>query len=158
MDWGGVTQAVPELAAKVRRRFEAHGLAFLATIRKDGSPRVSGIETLFGEGELWLGSMPGSWKAKDLLRDPRFALHSASTDKNVSDGDAKLSGVAVHVEDEETFERYRKASGGAMDLALGGFHLFRVDVKEMSHLAPAGDHLDIEWWSESGGYRQKDRY
>lgn len=158
MNWGEVTEAAPDLAAKVQHRFEAHGLAFLATIRKDGSPRVSGIETLFGEGELWLGAMPDSVKAKDLLRDPRLALHSASADKNVTDGDAKLSGVAVHVEDEPTFERYRKASGGAMGLTLGGFHLFRIDVKEMSHLAPAGDHLDIEWWTESGGYRQKDRY
>lgn len=158
MNWEEVTAAAPELAAKVRARFEAHGLAFLATIRKDGSPRISGIETLFGEGELWLGSMPGSLKAKDLLRDPRLALHSASTDKMVSDGDAKLSGLVVHVEDEPTFERYKKASGGAPGLSLGGFHLFRVDVKEMSHLAPAGDHLDIEWWTESGGYRQIDRH
>ena len=158
MDWGGVTGAAPELAAKVQARFEAHGLAFLASLRKDGSPRISGIETLFGEGELWLGAMPGSLKAKDLLRDPRLALHSASTDKMVQSGDAKLSGVALYVEDEETFERYRAASGGAPGLSLGGFHLFRVDVKEMSHLVPAGDHLDIEWWSESGGYRQKDRH
>lgn len=158
MNWGDVTAAAPELAAKVRTRFEAHGLAFLATIRKDGSPRISGIETLFGEGELWLGSMPDSWKAKDLLRDPRLALHSASADKMVQNGDAKLAGAAVHVEDEETFERYRKASGAAEGLSLGGFHLFRVDVTEMSHLAPAGDHLNIEWWSESGGYRQRDRY
>ena len=158
MNWGEVTEATPELAAKVGARFEAHGLAFLATLRKDGSPRISAIETLFGEGELWLGSMPGSLKANDLLRDPRLALHSASTDKAVENGDAKLAGAAVHVEDEETFERYRKASGGALGLSLGGFHLFRVDVQEMSHLAPAGDHLDIEWWTESGGYRQKDRY
>lgn len=153
-----MTEAAPELAAKVQARFEAHGLAFLATIRKDGSPRVSGIETVFGEGELWIGSMPDSFKARDLLRDPRFAMHAASADKMVADGDAKLSGIAVHVEDEATFERYRKASGGATGLSLGGFHLFRIDVKEMSHLAGAGDHLDIEWWSESGGYRQKDRY
>lgn len=153
-----MTEAAPELAAKVQARFEAHGLAFLATIRKDGSPRVSGIETLFGEGELWIGSMPDSFKARDLLRDPRLAMHAASADKMVADGDAKLSGIAVHVEDDATFERYRKASGGAMGLGLGGFHLFRIDVKEMSHLAGAGDHLDIEWWSESGGYRHEDRY
>lgn len=158
MNWREVTEAVPELAAKVQARFEAHGLAFLATVRKDGSPRVSGIETLFGEGDLWIGSMPDSFKAKDLLRDPRFAMHAASADKMVRDGDAKLSGLAVHVEDEATFERYRKASGGAIGLTLGGFHLFRIDVKEMSHLEGAGDHLNIEWWSESGGYRQKDRY
>jgi hypothetical protein len=158
VNWAEVTGAAPELAAKVQARFEAHGLALLATLRKDGGPRIAAVETLFGEGELWLGMMPKSLKAKDLLRDPRLALHSATTDKNVTNGDAKLSGAAVHVEDEPTFERYRKASGGAMGLSLDGFHLFRVDVKEMSHLAPAGDHLDIEWWTEAGGYRQLDRY
>jgi hypothetical protein len=158
VNWAEVTEAAPELAAKVQARFEAHGLAFLATLRKDGGPRMTAVETLFGEGELWLGMMPGSLKAKDLLRDPRLALHSATTDKMVTNGDAKLSGAAVHVEDEATFERYRKASGGAMGLSLEGFHLFHVDVKEMSHLAPAGDHLDIEWWTEARGYRQVDRY
>lgn len=158
MNWEEVAGAAPELAAKVQARFEAHGLAFLATLRKDGSPRISAIETQFGEGELWFGMMPKSLKAADLLRDPRLALHSASTDKMVTNGDAKLSGAAIHVDDEETFERYRKASGGAEGPSLGSFHLFRVDVREMSHLAPAGDHLDIEWWSESGGYRQVDRY
>lgn len=158
MNWGKVTAAAPELAAKVQARFEAHGLALLATLRKDGGPRITGIETLFGEGELWLGMMPGSLKAKDLLRDPRLALHSATTDKMVKAGDAKVSGTAVLVEDEATFEHYRKASGGGEGQSLGSFHLFRVDVKEMSHLAPAGDHLDIESWTEARGYRQVDRY
>lgn len=158
MNWQEVAAAAPELAAKVQARFEAHGLALLATLRKDGAPRLSAIETLFGEGELWFGMMPKSLKAADLLRDPRLALHNATTDKMVKKGDAKLSGVALHVEDEDTFERYRRASGGTDVHAFGTFHLFRVDVKEMSFLAPAGDHLDIEWWTEVGGYRHVDRY
>ncbi len=157
MNWRDVERAAPALTAKVRKRFEAHGLAVLATLRRDGSPRISGIEPSFGEGELWLGMMPRSLKAADLLRDPRLALHSATADKNVSAGDAKLSGVAVPVEDEATFARYRRASGDEHN-AFGTFHLFRVDVNEMSHLMPAGDHLDIEWWSAARGYRQTDRY
>lgn len=157
MNWRDVERAAPALAAKVRTRFEAHGLALLATLRRDGSPRISGIETAFGEGELWLGMMPRSLKAADLLRDSRLALHSATADKNVSAGDAKLSGAALPVEDEATFDRYRRASGDDHH-ALGTFHLFRVDVKEMSHLMPARDHLDIESWSESRGYHQTDRY
>lgn len=103
MNWQGVETAVPALAEKVRARFEAHGLALLATLRAGGAPRISGIETLFGEGDLWLGMMPGSVKARDLLRDPRLALHSATTDKNVEAGDAKLSGVALAVEDDDRY-------------------------------------------------------
>lgn len=158
MNWGSVEEAVPALAAKVRGRFEAHGLAFLATLRRDGSPRASAIETSFGEGELWLGMMPDSLKAADLLRDPRVALHNATVDKNVAEGDAKLAGAAVLVEDEATFERYRRASGGGQGHTFGSFHLFRIDVREISHLVPAGDHLDLEWWTEAAGYRQVDRY
>src|SRR5919205_2769551 len=102
--WSGVTSAAPELAALVRARFEATGLGLLATLRRDGSPRISGIEPLFTDAELWLGMMPGSRKAADLLRDPRFALHNATVDKQVTHGDAKLSGRAVLVQDEATTE------------------------------------------------------
>ncbi len=93
--WDEIAADAPALAAKVRARFEATGLAFIATLRKDGSPRISGIEPLFAAGELWLGMMDDSLKAHDLLRDPRLALHSASEDKQVANGDAKLTGRAV---------------------------------------------------------------
>ena len=155
--WRDVESESPELAAKVRTRFEAHGLGFMATLRKDGSPRLSGIEPLFGEGELWLGMMPDSLKAADLLRDPRVALHSAGIDKNVADGDAKIAGLAIPVEDEETYAVYSRAAGTGYRPDFGTFHLFRVDVTGISHLAPAGDHLNIEWWTPRGGYRQLDR-
>lgn len=158
MNWRDVAEAAPDLAAKVQARFEAHGLALLATLRKGGSPRISAIETVFGEGELWFGMMPKSLKARDLLRDPRLALHSATADKMVADGDAKVAGVARHVEDQATFERYRTATGGAGGHQLGGFHLFTVDVTEMSFLIPSKDHLDIDSWTETGGERHVDRY
>ena len=155
--WGEVRAAVPELADKVQKRFEAHGIGFIATLRRDGGPRISGIEMIFGAGDLWIGMMPDSLKAKDLLRDQRFALHSASVDKDVSEGDAKLSGRAVAVDDEETWLRYVEASG--FESKPGDFNLFRVEVDEISHLIPeGGDHLNIEWWNENAGYRQVDRF
>src|ERR687886_2491054 len=100
--WKDVASAAPELAALVRARFEATGLGLLATLRRDGSPRISGIEPLFTDDELWLGMMPDSRKATDLVRDARFALHSATVDKQVTQGDAKIGGRAVLVEDEPT--------------------------------------------------------
>ncbi|MEY2474994.1 MAG: hypothetical protein QOG87_309 [Actinomycetota bacterium] len=157
--WRDVTAAAPDLAAEVRSRFEATGLGLLATIKKDGGPRISGIEPFFTDDELWLGSMPDSRKAADLGRDPRLALHSATEDKDVKQGDAKVNGRAVLVEDEETFEAFRTAfrerHGGVPD---GPFPLFRVDVTDVSILRPAGDHLDIRWWNEREGARQVDRY
>ena len=79
-NWSGVEAAAPELAARVRATMDAHKHKVLATLRRDGSPRVSGIEATFTDGELWLGMMPGSRKAADLRRDPRLALHSTSVD------------------------------------------------------------------------------
>ena len=71
--WKDVEQAEPEFAARVRRLFEAGRHKTIATLRADGSPRISGIECEFADGELRFGSMPGARKGADLRRDPRFA-------------------------------------------------------------------------------------
>jgi hypothetical protein len=151
--WEEVRASCPALADKVQRRFEEFGLALLATVRSDGSPRISGIEVTFAAGHLLLGMMPGSLKARDLLRDGHCALHSATVDKDVKQGDAKIAGIAAAVDDDATFKGFLAATGSP-EGSLDGFHLFQVDVKEMSYLIPAGDHLDIEAWSERRGYRQ----
>lgn len=148
--WSDVLTAAPELAQKVQARFDAHGLALLATIRADGYPRVSPIEALFTDETVWLGMMRDSRKAFDLLRDPRLAMHNATEDKNVAEGDAKLVGRAVAVTADEEIDRARKifAAHTAHPPPEGPMHLFTVDVLEIAFLKPAGDHLDIEWWKE----------
>ena len=95
--WSEVEAAAPELAARARAALDAHKHKVLATLRRDGSPRLSGIEATIVDGELWLGMMPGSRKAMDLRRDPRLALHSASVDPTDDDpsawpGDASVCG------------------------------------------------------------------
>jgi len=160
--WADVVRAAPELAASVRSRFDAHGLGLLATLRRDGAPRLSGIEPLFTDDEVWMGMMPDSLKVLDLLRDPRFALHSATTDKNVTEGDAKLAGraVAVPADDEAAFGTFRAAFEAATGNPPpeGPFNLFRGDLDEVSIMRPAGDHLEIDWWRERDGLHHVDRY
>src|SRR5207247_9893587 len=73
--WKDVEQAEPEFAARVRKLFDAGRHKTIATLRADGSPRISGIECEFADGELTFGSMAGARKGTDLKRDPRFALH-----------------------------------------------------------------------------------
>ena len=90
--WRQVEAEAPELAALARHYFDRHVHKLLATLRLDGSPRISGIEVTFAEGELWLGMMWRSVKALDLLRDSRFALHSGSDDPPEWTGDAKVLG------------------------------------------------------------------
>ena len=76
--WDDVEREEPAFAARVRALFDARKHKTLATLRADGSPRISGIEVEFNDGELTFGSMPGARKGTDLVRDPRFALHGPS--------------------------------------------------------------------------------
>ena len=167
--WREVEQAVPELAAAVRIVFDAHKHKVLATLRADGSPRVSGNEVTFLDGDVCLGMMHRSVKALDLLRDPRLAIHSATADAEMRLGDAKLSGRAVEVTDSEAIGRYSAASAGEQadaeetagtdDQAGEPFHLFRVDIGEVSivRIGDPPDHLVIEFWSPETGYRRTER-
>src|SRR6201996_3182281 len=99
--WRDVEQAEPGFAQRVRALFDAHKHKTIATLRADGAPRISGIETEFQDGELTFGSMPNARKGHDLLRDPRFALHGATVDPVEGQeaswpGEVKIAGRAVH--------------------------------------------------------------
>jgi hypothetical protein len=145
--WQELTEQAPDLAATILARFGAHKHALIATLRRDGSPRLSGIETDFSRGELYLGMMPDSWKSKDLRRDPRFALHSAPVDLELADGDAKLSGRATLVTDTAFVDEYLLAFEEATGAAPpGGADLFRADLLEASVVTVDGDQLVIDSW------------
>ena len=139
--WSDFEAAAPELAAKVRERLDAHTHKTIATIRSDGSPRISGIETRFEDGELWIGSMWQARKALDLQRDPRFALHSGSDEPSSWKGDAKLSGVAEEIPHPE--------GDGEPS------HRFRLDLSEVSTvgLDDARKLLVIDVWTPEQGVR-----
>jgi hypothetical protein len=158
--WNEAVTAAPELATLVQERFEATGLAMLATLRADGSPRISGIETSFWDGELWLGSMWEARKALDLRRDPRLALHAATVDKEVKEGDARIAGRALELDDEvrkQAFARRFEEETGYDPNANGPWHLFHVDVTELSMVRPAGDHLVIDVWHPGEAPRRIER-
>lgn len=138
--WEKFETEAAELAAEVRRVFEAATSHVLATLRKDGSPRVSGIEVAFTESELTFGSMLGAMKVRDLLRDGRFALHSNPAEG----GDAKVSGVAVELE-----------SGPDRTS-----HTFRLDLRQVVFTAVGDDeqHLLIQVWRPGRPVERIKRY
>ncbi|AQZ70433.1 hypthetical protein SCD63.18c [[Actinomadura] parvosata subsp. kistnae] len=149
--WQEFESQAPELAKAARRLMDTYTHKVLATLRKDGSPRVSGIETKLHDGELWTGSMPGSVKAADLRRDPRMAIHVTSRDPDRTDpssweGDLKLSGRAV----ETTDEQERAAYG----ISGSDSHLFRVELTEVAWTRVQGDELVITAWREGVGERE----
>jgi hypothetical protein len=146
--WSEIESDAPDLAARARGLFDAHVHKTLATLRRDGSPRISGIEIEFKDGELWFGSMWLGVKALDLRRDPRYALHSGSADPSADwEGDAKVAGRAEEITDPERAKP-------------GSSHLFRADVDELVIVAVGTprDHLLIETWHPGRGYESRKRY
>lgn len=153
-----IETSAPEFAEALRAFLDAHTHKTIATLRKDGSPRISGIEAFFHEGDLWFGSMPGARKAADLQRDPRFALHSGSDDPPAWKGDGKLSGLAEEITDVERKTAVLAAHGGgeggeSPDPATS--HIFRADIREAStvRLSKSGDELVIDSWTPERGLR-----
>ena len=147
--WKDFAADQPDFAARVRQLFKSQKHMTIATLRRDGSPRISGTEVELDADELVLGMMPGSLKARDLLRDARLALHSPSVDPPPGDerawpGDAKIAGRAVEITDKDP-----------ADTA----HRFRVDITEvvLTKVAPSGEHLLIESWHPDGGLQSRQR-
>ena len=152
--WSDFEAAAPDLAREVRRRLDAHKHKTIATLRRDGSPRISGTETEHSRGELWIGSMWQARKARDLQRDPRFALHSRSDEPDAWTGDAKLAGVAEEITDPD---RVREINGP--DVPPEPSHLFRLDLREVSTvgLNAGRTGIVIEVWTPERGVRRIER-
>jgi hypothetical protein len=145
--WAEFASAEPALASRVEERFAIRKHKTLATLRKDGSPRISGIEVEFADGELFIGMMPDSLKLRDLERDARLAVHSPTDDPPDGNprgwrGEAKLAGYALEVD--------------APDSPAAGGRRFRIDITEavLTHLNEAGDQLVVESWRPGKGSRR----
>jgi hypothetical protein len=155
--WSDIEAAEPEFAARARERLDAGIHKTIATLRADGSPRISGIETFFAEGDLWVGSMPRARKAADLQRDPRFALHGPSTDPPDWAGDAKLAGRMEEIVEPERRLRIFRTRGS--DPPTPDSQLFRAEIAELvlTGLNEAKDMLVIEHWHEGRGLQRDER-
>ncbi len=145
--WQELSEQAPDLASAVRDRFAVRRHCTMATLRKDGAPRISGTEVEFSDGQLWIGSMTGALKALDLRRDPRLALHSPTVDPpedNPSDwaGEAKIAGRAVEVDNDDPDDRS---------------HRFRIEIDEAVLTRVSGDRLVIESWHDGRGVERRTR-
>jgi hypothetical protein len=145
----------PEFAERITQRFGADKHVLLATLRADGSPRLSGTEVTVIDGVWWLGSMPGSRKSADMRRDGRIALHSppqpAAEAMNL--GDAKISAVVTdctETEDQAMFIRILTDDRGTPP-PPGPFDLFRVEIYDASIVRIDGTELVIDAWSSTNG-------
>jgi hypothetical protein len=149
--WNEIEQAEPEFAGRVRRLMDAGRHKTIATLRADGSPRISGIECEFTPTDLRFGSMAGARKGADLGRDPRFALHGpnvhpAEGSEGEWPGEAKITGRAVPAGPVST-----GGDGGRPD-----GELFVADIREVvvTSLNAEATKLVVEWWTPARGLQR----
>lgn len=147
MRWVEFERACPEIGGLARARFERDQLVMLGTIRRDGSPRVSPCECDFGAGRLFVSMMWRSRKALDLLRDPRIAVHSVTTNKDGTDGDVKIYGRSVDERDPDVRAAFREAIRRRIDWAPDEpeYHCFSVDVRSAGYTRFGGQAQAVAW-------------
>lgn len=140
--WAAFEAAEPKFAARVRKLMTARKHLTMATLRRDGSPRISGTEVQIADGQLTIGSMTNAVKAQDLRRDGRVAIHGPTTDPAKSGrwrGEAKIAGRAAETPTENDG------------------HFFRIDIDEAVITHVEGDRLVVESWHPGRGYRRVER-
>jgi hypothetical protein len=152
--WSAIEQAEPEFARRVRELFDAGRHKTIATLRADGSPRISGIECEFTDGDLRFGSMAGARKGGDLKRDPRFALHGPTfhpEEGKEADwpGEAKIAGRAIFA-GPITADDAGEAPNG---------DLFTADIAEVviTGLNAEASKLVVQSWTPEVGLRTVER-
>ena len=157
VSWREFHDEAPTVAETFVRRHAATGkLCLLATLRSDGFPRISPIEPRIFEGQLTLVGMPGTTKFRDLGRDPRFNLHTATVDAYVGDGDAKLWGLAHNLQDPGLHARFAEDlyADSGMDLRGQAFDPFFVaDLTGGSSIEFTDNELVITIWRPGEGER-----
>jgi hypothetical protein len=152
--WKLIEQEEPEFAARVRRLMEAGRHKTIATLRADGSPRISGIECEFTDTDLRFGSMTGARKGADLERDPRFALHGPTFHPEEGKegdwpGEAKVAGRAIRASRVPTDEVDDEPDG----------EMFIADIAEVviTALNAEATKLVVESWTPERGLQRVER-
>ncbi len=151
LSWQNFQQEEPNLASLGEETFERTGMVMLGTLRKDGSPRISPVEVLFTEGQLYLGMMWRSQKALDLLWDPRCTVHSATSNRDGSQGDFKVFGKAVEVNDLEARSRFSNAVFEKIGFKPEEpeFHLFSIDVESAALIEFRDEKMTHKFWHKA---------
>lgn len=150
MRWQDLLDAQPRLGQIAHDRLVAPGVLLVVTIRRDGTARLSPVEPFVLDGDLWLSMMLGSRKAADLVRDPRVLVHNVVTGPDGGEGEVKVRGRTETVTDERRQRRYAEAVAAALPWSpeVGRFHLFRVEVDDVTYIRydnDSGDQYVVRW-------------
>ena len=150
MDWSELERRQLALAGLGRRRLLDPGVVLVASIRADGTPRVSPVEPFVLDGALWLSMLWNSRKAADLLRDPRILVHSVITSRDGGEGEFKIRGTARAEDSPDVQARYAAAVGASLGWTPepGRFHLFAIMISQVTFIRyddATGDQYVALW-------------
>ena len=150
MHWSDIEDAQPRLASVGRARLIDPGVVLVGTVRRDGAARISPVEPLIMDRDLWLSMMWQSAKARDLQRDPRILVHSIVTTRDGGEGEFKVRGTAREEGDPAVQRRYADTVTASLgwNPQPGRFHLFAVDIRQVSFLSyddATGDQHVAMW-------------
>ena len=152
--WADFEAEAPDLASDCFKLMDTFHFVLVGTIRRDGTPRISAVESHVVDGNLMLPIIPGTMKARDLQRDPRVLLNSPITHPGDPNTEFKLRGRVVEVEDEAlrqaTADRIDKVSGWRPPLS---WHFFTIDIEDAAYIAWDGGWMTTARWSRDGGLK-----
>ena len=152
MRFGDFARACPEIARLAEERLRGAEVCLLGTLRRNGWPRITPVECDFVGDDLLIGMMWRSPKALDLERDPRCVLHSVVTDRQGTEGDAKLYGRALAVDEAERRAAYRDAIMARIGWAPEEpqYHLFAIDVDSSGFVTFGEERYGLAWNPDDG--------
>lgn len=150
MRWSDLEVQQPRFAALGRARLIEPGVVLVGTVRRDGTPRISPVEPLLWNGELWFSMLYGSLKARDLERDPRVLVHGIVTDRDGDAGEYKVRGLAIAENSLKQHQAYAKEIVKHVDWTPepGQFHLFRIEINDVTFIRydeATGDQFVARW-------------
>jgi pyridoxamine 5'-phosphate oxidase-like protein len=149
--WSEFSADSPEVASFGKQRLERR-IAYLATIRPDGSPRVHPVSPFIAKDHLFVYMEPTSPKGDDLRRDARYAMHSAVEDNSGGQGEFLIRGRAVEITDtgsrKEAFEQARNMGYSPQERHI----LFELRIAEVLATVYEGDRPKrTRWKVDQGG-------
>jgi Pyridoxamine 5'-phosphate oxidase len=152
VQWVDFEEAALVPARQARELIERFRFVLVGTIRRDGTPRISPVESHIVGGRLMLVMITGTLKANDLLRDPRILLHSPVTHPDDHNAESKLRGRAIELGDQAL----REATADALASAIAwrpplGWHFFSIEIEDAAFIMWEGGELCMARWNHEYG-------
>ena len=157
VSWRELEERAPEVARPGRELIDRFGFGLLGTIRRDGTPRISPVETHIVGDELMLVMIAGTWKARDVVRDPRVVLNSPVLDPADPVAELKVRGRVVSVGQEQqegTAEAIERKSGWR---PRTDWHFFRLELDDAAHIAWDAGNMTMHRWTPDRGVERVER-